>query len=336
MDSNQHGSRAGRSTLLQLLEQQDEILCMLEEGSNVDMVYLDFSKAFNKCDYGILLNKLKALGVKGRIGRWIHSFLNERKQQVIVQGHKSGTSSVISGVPQGSVLGPILFLIYISDIGVNVKSDMKIYVDDSKTKEKIFGPDDVESLQENLNQLYVWGQENNMQFNGTKFQVLRYGPNEMIKEETMYFTEDMKQIIEQVYSTKDLGVIVSDDAKFDEHIDNMCRKVWQRSGWVLRTFYTRRMDFMKNIFQSLIQPHIDYCSQLWMPPQGQKLEKIERLLKSWTCRIPSLRSMNYWQRLKELKMNSEQRRLERYRVIYTWKVLQGLAPNLGVLEAKEN
>ena len=175
-----------------------------------------------------------------------------------------------------------------------------------------------------------------MQFNGTKFQVLRYGTNETIKEETMYFTENMKHTIEQVNMTKDLGVLVTDDAKYDEHIDNMCKKVRQKSGWVLRTFYTRNLCFMKSIFKSLIQPHIDYCSQLWMPPQGQKLEKVERLLKSWTSRIPTIRNLTYWQRLKEMKMYSEQRRLERYRVIYTWKVLQGLVPNPGIVEAQEN
>ena len=119
-------------------------------------------------------------------------------------------------------------------------------------------------------------------YNGTKFQVLRFGPNESIKNETVYFTEDMIHIIEQVNKTQDLGVTVTDDATFDLHIDNMCQKVRQRSGWVMRTFYTRSAFFIKTIFKSLIQPHIDYCSQLWMPQQGQKLEKIERLLKSWT------------------------------------------------------
>ena len=163
------------------------------------------------------------------------------------------------------MLGPILFLIYISDIGEKVKSNLKIYVDDSKTKEKIKEPEDVELLQENLDQLYLWGQENIMRFNGSKFQVLRFGTNERIKEETVYFTEEMKEIIEQVNSTKDLGVIVTDDAKFDAHIDSMCEKVRQRSGWVLRTFYTRSLYFVKTIFKSLIQPHINYCSQLWMP-----------------------------------------------------------------------
>ena len=196
--------------------------------------------------------------------------------------------------------------------------------------------EDVEFLQENLNQLYQWGKEYNIQFKRTKFQVLRYGTNETIKEETMYFTEDMKHTIEQVNVTKYLGVLVTYDAKYDENIDTMCKKVRQKSGWVLRTSYTRNLCFMKSILKSLIQPHIDYCSQLWMPPQGQKLEKVERLLKSWTSRIPTMRNLTYWQRLKEMKMYSEQRRLERYRVIYTWKVLQGLVPNPGIVEAQEN
>ena len=106
---------------------------------------------------------------------------------------------------------------------------MKIYVDDSKTKKKIGITEDVEFLQENLNQLYLWGKENNMQFNGTKFQVLRYGTNETIKEETMYFTEDMKHTIKQVNMTKDLEVLVTDDAKYGEHIENMCKKKYAKN-----------------------------------------------------------------------------------------------------------
>ena len=95
-----------------------------------------------------------------------------------------------------------------------------------------------------------------MKFIGTKFQVLRFGPNENVKEETNNFTEDMKDIIEQVNSTRDLGITIADDAKFDQHIDYMCKRVKQKSGWVLRTFYTRNKHFMKTIFNSLIQPHI--------------------------------------------------------------------------------
>ena len=154
MDPNQHGSRANRSTLSQLLEHHDEILKILEDGDNVDSIYLDFLKAFDKCDHGILLHKIKALGIKGKLGVWLHSFLTKRTQIVMINGVKSSISTPISGVPQGSVLGPILFLIYISDIGNEVTAKLKIYVDDSKVKDKIEKEDDVEKLQENLKKMY--------------------------------------------------------------------------------------------------------------------------------------------------------------------------------------
>ena len=94
---------------------------------NVDSIYLDFAKAFDKCDIGILMHKLKKLGIKGKLGRWLYNFLNNRKQQVMINGTKSNVTNVSSGVPQGTVLGPILFLIYISDIGEDISALKKIY-----------------------------------------------------------------------------------------------------------------------------------------------------------------------------------------------------------------
>ena len=237
-------------------------------------------------------------------------------------------------MPQGSVLGPLLFLVFIADLSEGVSSSILIYVDDSKSKQKINNPEDVEIHQENLNKIYQWEQENNMEFNGGKFLVLRYGKNKELKENTLYFTRDMDQVIEQVNNCRDLGITMSDDASFDSQIEKVCKKVRQKCGWIQRTFYSREHKFMKNMFNTLVQPHLDYCSQLWSPQEGGQLEKLENLLKTFTSKIPAVKELNYWDRLKELKMNSIQRRFERYKIIYTWKILEKLVPNPGIQETK--
>ena len=330
MDPNQHGSRQGRSTLSQLLEHHHEIVEILEKGENVDCIYTDFSKAFHKCDLGILMNKLKTLGVTGRLARWIHSFLSNRKQKVVVDGTTSKETEVTSGVPEGTVLGPLLFLIYISDIGENIKSTKKVYVDDTKLIKSVTNEKDVEDLQEELDILYEWAEENNMKFNGKKFQVVRYGKDENLKDETLYFTENTENIVERYETVRDLGVMMSDDATFKDQIEKVAKKVRQKTGWVLRTFYSRKTLLMKTLFKTLVVPHIDYCSQLWMPVKPVEILKIEKLQKDFLNRIPALRGENYWEKLKILKMISLQRRQERYRIIYIWKILEGLAPNCGI------
>ena len=122
----QHGFRQGRSCLTQLIQHYDDLLNKMEDGSNVDVVYLDFSKAFDKVDHAILLKKLKAIGITGKAGKWILDFLSERYQQVIVNNQKSSKSKVVSGVPQGSVLGPLLFLVMINDINQDIESSISL------------------------------------------------------------------------------------------------------------------------------------------------------------------------------------------------------------------
>ena len=330
MDENQHGARGGRSTLSQLLIHHYEICKLLEEGSNVDVVYCDMAKAYQKVDHGILLYKIRSLGFRGRLLRWIVNFLKNRTQRVIIDGELSEETEVQSSVPEGSCLGPLFFLIHMSDIGVGISSTIRIFVDDSKISKAIRGEEDVEQLQEDLDTLFSWAKQNNMQFNGKKFQLLRYGKNEDVKNNTMYFTEDTSDLVERTEVVRDLGVMLSDDAKFKNHIDKVVAKSRQKSGWIMRTFVNRSPHLMRTLLKTLVLPHVDYCSQLWSPSKGSDLLKLEKIQKDFFNKIPSIRSLSYWDQLASMKMLSVQRRLERYKIIYVWKVAESLVPACGI------
>ena len=144
---------------------------------------------------------------------------------VLVNKVKSKYSSLVSGIPQGSVLGPILFLIYISDIGQDLIANTLVYVDDTKVKQKVTSESDVEDLQKELIKLDNWAKVNNMEFNKGKFIALRYGENEALKNETEYFSGEYDEINERKESLRDLGVQLTDDGTFGEQIEKVCKKV---------------------------------------------------------------------------------------------------------------
>ena len=166
---NQHGFRKGRSCLNQLLAHYDMVMSLLEQGIGVDTVYLDFSKAFDKVDFETLLKKLRKVGIGGKLGRWIHSFLTGRTQTVIVNNETSSPTNVLSGVPQGSVLGPLLFVIMISDIDEDTQySVLRCFADDTRVSKGIRNTHEATQLQTDLNTIYDWANYNQMEFNNTK------------------------------------------------------------------------------------------------------------------------------------------------------------------------
>ena len=175
LNKSQHGARSGRSTLSQLL--LHKLLEALENRDNIDAIYLDFAKAFDKVDHNLLLRKLKRMGIKGKLRMWFQNFLKERTQQVLVDGKLSSTFTLISGIPQGSVLGPILFLIFISDSTEGLNSDVFIYVDDTKILKRIRNVEEVLELQLDLFKLHHWGQNNGMVYNDDKFVAIRHRQN---------------------------------------------------------------------------------------------------------------------------------------------------------------
>ena len=157
----------------------------MEEGKNVDIIYLDFAKAFDKLDFSITLQKLRNLGVTGILYAWIRSFLTGRQQVVHVEGAFSRTEDVVSGVPQGSVIGALLFLIMIGDIDDAVSSaHVASFADDTRVLAQVNSTNDTLALQSDLNKIYQWSEKNNATFNPEKFECLRYGKDQEIKSST--------------------------------------------------------------------------------------------------------------------------------------------------------
>ena len=245
----------------------------------------------------------------------------------------SEASKLVSGVPQGSVLGPLLFLLFIGDLDEKITTDnIKIlkYVDDSKLVINLKTENDVLDAQNTMEQVFNWATENNMKWNNSKFQVLRTGKNSDIKENTTYFSPEYTNIVEEVDVVRDLGIYIDSDLTYSSHRTLTLKKIWKKLGWVKRTFRTRSVSFLKTAWNSLIQPYSDYGSVLVCPMLKGEKRDYEKPLKTFTKLAPECKNMNYWERLDRFKLLSSERRMERYRVTYIWKSLNGIVPSLGL------
>ena len=317
LNSSQHGFREGRSCMSALLSVYDDLMLMFTESTcSVDMIYLDFSKAFDKVDHGVLLHKLRDMGIAGNLGIWFHSFLSNRYHFVRLPGGSSAASPVISGVPQGTVLGPLLFLILMSDIGV-LKAKVVSFADDTRLYSKISYVEDCDSLQSDLNCVYDWAKTNNMVFNSQKFKYLSFSTNVSITSDYVnaYVSPNL-YVIDNVNNLKDLGIIMSSNCSFEQHIIELCKRCTGLCGWILTTFSSRESTVMMTLFKSLVLSRLDYGSQLWSPTKIHQIIVIEKIQKAFTKHIKGFSSFSYQERLSNLKMYSLQRRRERYIIIY--------------------
>ena len=320
LPNGQHGFRSMRSTLTQLLSYWDTILGELEEGHGVDIIYTDFSKAFDKVETGVLLHKLRDCGIKGKVACWIAAFLdsNSRQQAVVVDGRVSSLTPVISGVPQGTVLGPILFLIHILDIA-----------DDTRVQRGISDLEDCSTLQADLEKVYNWATKVNMHFNADKFECFRIWPTPSNAPPHDYLGPD-GEVIEVKHSLKDLGIHLSSDLTFKLQVEKAVASASKLAGWGLRTFRRRSLSTMKTIWNSLVQPKLDYCSQFWSPSDQDSINRIESVQKNFLSKLEGLSCEDYWEKLKKTKIYSQERRRERYTIIFLWKISQGLVQGYNI------
>ena len=308
MNPNQHGFRSGFSCLSQLLQHFDHVKKLLEEGQNIDVIYLDFEKAFDKLDFEITLQKLQELGVSGKILDWIRSFLSQRKQCVVVEGVKSGQEPVLSGVPQGSVVGPLLFIVMLRDIDRGVSSAwVSSFADDTRVLAGVSTVEGVVALQEDLEKIYQWAAQNNATFNSTKFECLRYGRNKSLINSSKYYSNTLTEI-ESKPSVRDLGVTMSADGSFADQISNVTTSANLKCWWILRSFITRDRMPLVTQWKSLVQPILEYCCQLWCPNSPGLIQKLEKVQLNYFRKISGMSDLDYWDQLKRLNMYSLQRR----------------------------
>jgi hypothetical protein len=177
LNSSQHGFTKGKSCLTNILSFMESVTSKIDEGNPVDIVYLDFAKAFDKVPHVRLVNKLEAHGISGLVLNWVRHWLSNRRQKVCINNEESDWRNVSSGVPQGSLLGPVLFLIYINDLDNAIVSKLGKFADDTKLCQSVRNKEDIESLQRDLDVLHEWSVEWQMSFNVDKCVVMHVGHN---------------------------------------------------------------------------------------------------------------------------------------------------------------
>ena len=333
--NNQHGFRKGRSCLSQLLQHFDQILRNFLTNCDTDSIYLDFAKAFDKVNHKLLLKKVWAYGIRGKVYSWIESFLTERTQVVAVNGIYSFIAVVLSGVPQGTVIGPILFLIYINDLEKCVShSLLSSFADDTRLLRAITCTDDTDLLQQDLLSVSLWSEENSMVLHEKKFELLCHLSNKgnLLHElpftcELYTYTTSHGVVISPSTSIKDLGVIISSDLSWQRHISSMVANATKMSAWALSLFQDRSKATMLTLYKSMVRCRLEYCCPLWNPADIASIQAIESVQQHFTKRIKGYQHLPYYERLKGLQLQSLQRRRERYILIYMWKIKHGLCPN---------
>ena len=292
IQEEQHGFRQGRSCVKQLLVLMEMWTKLLEEGADIDVVYLDFRKAFDSVPHLRLLKKAEANGIGGKLIRWIKSFLIGRKQRVSLNGEKSDWASVRSGIPQGSVLGPILFIIYINDLPNVVSSLVMMFADDTKIFTPVKEEDDCQKLQEDLNRLGDWSSKWQLKFNVAKCGVLHYGKG--VDRVTYTMTEgNHSRNLKEIDDEKDLGVLFDKSLTFSKHIGAIANKATRILGVIKRTFDYMDEETFKALYKTMVRPHLEYANSVWCPYLKRDINKLEKVQRRATKIVPSLRELPY-------------------------------------------
>ena len=320
IQNTQHGFMSKKSCLTNLLEFLEQITSETDDGKPIDIIYLDFAKAFDKVPKNRLLSKIKAHSISGRFLGWIESWLTGRKQRVVLNGNASSWADVLSGVPQGSVLGPLAFIIFINSIDQVAALIALIlkFADDTKLANSALTATDRVNLQKCLDDVCEWAEIWGMEFNVKKCKVMHLGRTN-IKQD--YFMNGHK--LEQITEEKDLGVIFQDTLKPSKQCSEAAKNANFALGQITRAFHYRDRKIFLSLYKQFVRPHLEYSTPAWSPWLLGEIETLERVQRRAVKQITGLQSTTYEGKLKELGIQTLKERRIRSDMITTYKILKG-------------
>ncbi len=293
---SQHGFLSRHSTVTQLLECLNEWTLAADAKESVDIAFADVSKAFDKLPHSKILESLEAYRIEGPLLKWLEAFLSNRSQRVLHNGCQSGDVEATSGIPQGSVLGPICFLLVINRLPKEIRHvSLKLFADDCKLYVRVKTNENFELFLEDLGNLFRWAQSNGLTLALDKTAIMHLGYSNPCNS---YTVNDIE--LEEVDIVKDLGVHFSSNLKFANHINIVCKKAFNRANLIYKAFYCRTPRFLVHMFKTFVRPTLEYASPIWSPYLRKDIDLIERVQKYFTRRLPGFDG-TYLERLSALE-----------------------------------
>ena len=311
----QHGFRHLRSCITNLLIAREEWTKSVDNGYPADVIYVDFSKAFDRVNHVILLQKLRCYGVCNPLLTWLQAWLTNRQMFVRVQGSLSDAVEMCCGVPQGSVLGPLLFLIYINDLPRNLSSPLLMFADDCKIWRSVVVPNDRQLLQNDLNSLYNWSVVNDLPINIDKCAVIS------LRSTTQFQYMLENHIIPCTSEQKDLGIIIQNDLGNSRQCEKATCKANYTLGLLRRLFGQFSVKNAVKLISLYIRPHLEYAVAVWSPWLKKDIAILEAPQRRATKMIKGFSHLSYECRLKSLNLFSVNYRRLRGDMILTYKIL---------------